>query len=328
LRRALTYAAIALVLLGLAGFAFYKLSPWPTVWLVRHAFGEDAERRNAALTKHLPQGVSASLDQRYGTAERARLDLYAPVSAAGPLPAIVWVHGGAFVAGDKRDLSAYLTILAARGYLAVAVGYSRAPGAQYPTPVIEANAALAWLRDNADRVNVDPGRIVLAGDSAGAQIAAQLAAAIADPAYAAQVGIDPAIEAEALKGVVLFCGVYSLGAAGPDSPFGDFIETVLWSYFGDRDPSGDPRIAEFAVLDHLTAAFPPAFVSVGNADPLQPQSLALAEHLRGLGVPVDDLFFPAAHEPPLAHEYQFDLDGSAGQEALARLLAFLEGRLP
>jgi len=315
-----------LALLGLAAFAFYKLSPWPTVWLVRHAFSEDAERRNAALAPLVPQDVTALLDQRYGAAERARLDVYAPAKPAGPLPAVVWIHGGAFVAGDKADLAGYLRILAARGFVVVAVGYSRAPEAQYPTPVFEANAAIAYLVKHAAALNVDPGRIVLAGDSAGAQIAAQLAAALSDPAYAAAVGIDPALDRAALRGVALFCGVYSV-AGGADGDFGSFIETVLWSYFGSKDPGDDARVAQFAVGDHLTAGFPPAFVSVGNADPLQPQSAALADRLASLGVPVDGLFFAADHDPPLQHEYQFDLAQEAGREALDRLTAFLADRL-
>jgi len=328
LRRTLTFFLLGLAVVGAAAFAFHKLSPWPTVWLVRHAFAEDAEARNAALARHLPQNVTALLDQRYGEAERARLDVYAPTGATSALPAIVWIHGGAFVAGDKADLAGYLRILAGRGYVAVAVGYSRAPGARYPTPVVEANAALGWLRDNAVRLRIDPTRLVLAGDSAGAQIAAQLAAVATDPAYAAEVGIEPAIDSGALRGVVLLCGVYSVAGTGGDGSFASFIETVLWSYFGTKAPGDDPRIAQFAVIDHVTARFPPAFVSVGNADPLQPQSVALAKHLEDLGVAVDGLFFPADYVPPLAHEYQFDLDQAAGQQALERLVGFLAKVVP
>lgn len=324
MRRTLTCFLLGLAVIGAGGFAFYKLSPLPTVWLIRHAFAEDAEQRNAALARHLPQNVTALLDQRYADAERARLDLYRPAEASSPLPVVVWIHGGAFVAGDKSDLSGYLTILAGHGFAVVAVGYSRAPGAEYPTPVVEANAALGWLLMEAGALGIDPGRIVLAGDSAGAQIAAQLAAAIADPAYATEIGFEPAIGRSSLKGIVLFCGVYGLAGTGGEGPFGDFIETVLWSYFGSKDPGDDPRLAQFAVIDHLGAAFPPAFVSVGNADPLQPQSVALAQRLEDLGVAVDRLFFPADQAPPLAHEYQFDLDREAGRQALQRLIAFLD----
>lgn len=76
---------------------------------------------------------------------------------------------------------------------------------------------------------------------------------------------------------------------------------------------------------HLTAAFPPAFVSAGNADPLAPQSVGIAEGLAAQGVSVETLFFPPDHTPPLGHEYQFDLTTSAGQLALSRAVAWMRG---
>jgi acetyl esterase len=77
------------------------------------------------------------------------------------------------------------------------------------------------------------------------------------------------------------------------------------------------------VANYVTGAFPPAFVSAGNADPLLSQSLEMAKVLKAAGVRVDTLFFPDDHEPPLPHEYQFNLDTEAGQLALERSLAFL-----
>jgi acetyl esterase/lipase len=65
------------------------------------------------------------------------------------------------------------------------------------------------------------------------------------------------------------------------------------------------------------------FITAGNGDPLEPHSRSLAEALTGQGVEADTLFFPADHEPPVGHEYQFDLDQVPGQQALERILAFL-----
>lgn len=77
-----------------------------------------------------------------------------------------------------------------------------------------------------------------------------------------------------------------------------------------------------SVTPHVTTAFPPSFISSGNGDPLEPQAVALARQLDALGVRVDTLFFPS-HAPALGHEYQFNLDTAAGQEALKGMLAFL-----
>jgi acetyl esterase/lipase len=75
------------------------------------------------------------------------------------------------------------------------------------------------------------------------------------------------------------------------------------------------------------AAFPPALITVGNADPLRPHSELLAEKLRAQQTEVETLVFPSDYQPPLGHEYQFDLDTDAGQLFLQRLLAFLRQRL-
>jgi acetyl esterase len=126
-----------------------------------------------------------------------------------------------------------------------------------------------------------------------------------------------------LKGVALFCGVYDASRVSPEGPFASFIRTVMWSYIGTKRLDDDPRLAEFSVNRHLTPQFPPAFVSVGNADPLAPQSTLIAGAIGAQGVSTDTLFFPEDYSPALPHEYQFDLDTKAGAEALERLLAFL-----
>jgi acetyl esterase/lipase len=315
--------ALALVL-ALATYGAFKLSPWPSVWLIRLAFDKDTRAIAAALEKHVPAGVAEVMDEPYG--EGVALDVFRPAGADGPLPAVVWVHGGAYVYGSKSDVRSYLKILAAKGYATVAVGYDLAPGATYPTPVRQLNEALGYLRANAGRLGIDPSRIVLAGDSAGAQIAAQLANVITSPAYARQLGLVPALQPSALRGVILHCGPYGTGSLDMDGPFGSFITTVLWSYFGTRSVLDDPRLEEFSIVANLTSAFPPVFLSVGSADPLAPLSHELAARAEALGVPVDALFFPADHEPPLPHEYQFNLDGAAGQAALERTVEFLASR--
>lgn len=67
-------------------------------------------------------------------------------------------------------------------------------------------------------------------------------------------------------------------------------------------------------------------MSVGNADPLAPQSILIADTIEAQGVNVEKLFFPSDYSPALPHEYQFDLDGEAGRRALERLAGFLDRR--
>lgn len=317
---------ILLLCLSLAfiGYAAFVLSPWPSTLLTRLAFGYGASKTTAALAPHVPAGIREQRDIRYGGAEDERLDIYLPPGNAEPgRPVIVWIHGGAFVAGDRADVAPYLKILAGRGFATVAIGYTRAPTARYPGPVLQANTALGFLQREGQRLGFDPSRIVLAGDSAGAQIASQLAAAMTGKNYAERLGLKLAVEAAALRGTVLFSGAFDPTGLDLTGPFGSFVRSVLLAYFGTSNPFDSQQITEAAVPRYVTEAFPPSFISAGNGDPLAPQSVVMAQALRDRGVRVDTLFFPPETEPKLPHEYQFDLDRPEGRQALDRLVTFL-----
>jgi acetyl esterase/lipase len=185
--------------------------------------------------------------------------------------------------------------------------------------------ALAFLQRSADRFHLDPERMVIAGDSAGAHLAAQLGALVTTPGYAEQVGVQPAITSEQLRALVLACGPYDLDLAQHSgTPAGArFIHTVLWAYSGTRHFRTDPAFAAWSVTAHLTPAFPPCLITVGNADPLREHSERLARALREQGLEPETLFWPDDHTPALGHEYQFDLDTEPGQVFFNRLLSFL-----
>lgn len=325
MKRQLAWIAVVGMAIAAVTYAALELSPWPAALVYRAFMNRGGEGLNRALERHVPDGVTEVLDQQYAENDAdAFLDVYYPSSVNRPLPAIVWVHGGGFLSGHKGQVANYLKILAARGYTTVSVGYSLGPANHYPTPVLQANAALAYLAQHAERLHIDPQRFFLAGDSAGAQVAAQLANVISVPSYAIAVGVPPSIQRTQLRGVILHCGVYDLGLAKFDGAFGHFMRTVVWAYSGRKELGEKARMAEFSVTRFVTADFPPAFISAGNDDPLLPHSRALAEVLASRGVRVDSLFFPDDFRPRLPHEYQFNLDRGAGREALERLVRFLK----
>jgi acetyl esterase len=313
---------IVAAVLALAAAAW--ASPWPGVAAIRWMFGQGADAASAALEKHVPDGIHADLDILPDPADPdAAFDIYRPEGAGGrALPVILWVHGGAFVSGGKADIGNYARILAGQGFAVVSAGYTIAPEARFPTPVRQVSAVLAHLSGHAADYGIDPTRIVLAGDSAGAQIAAQVALTVTDPHSAAEIGVTPALTPGQVRGVILFCGPYDLSLIRGGGVVGLFLNTVTWAYSGRRDWRADPEFAKLTITDNAMTGFPPVFISAGNADPLLPHSSALADALASAGVPVDALFFPPDHSPALGHEYQFNLDTNEGQQALARAVAF------
>lgn len=315
--RRLALLAAAIVLVTVLAFT---VSPWPSALLVRHVFSDGGERTAKSLESRVPDGVVSRLDLDYGP---ELLDVYRPENADGPLPTVVWVHGGGWIGGDKTDVRPYLKILAAEGYTVVGVDYTRAPAARHPTPVRQAGAALSWLGERAHELGMDPDRVVLAGDSAGAQIVAQLAAAVTDERYARALDVEPGLSASALRGVVLNCGAYDPGAIaeGGSRLIGFLARRTVRSYLGD-DWQAEAALAR--VRDHVTGFFPRTWITVGNDDTLEDQGRSLATRLEELGVDVTSLFYPPGHRPLLGHEYQFNLDGEDGRAALRDTIGFLD----
>jgi len=305
-------------------------SPRPAVFVIRRAFAAGGGTTGRILDRHAPaHGIDVVVDEPYGDEPDALVDVIRPTGVAGRLPLVVWVHGGAWVGGSKDELRGFGRIVASLGYVVALPRYSLAPEHHYPTPLRQLMAALGFLQANAEQHGLNPTRIVIGGDSAGAQITAQLASLVTTPGYAEALGVPSTIRPDDLLGVVLACGPYDLELArSAGSPTGRrLIDAVLWAYGGTRNPDSNPAFSAWSVTDHLTTAFPPALITVGNADPLRAHSELLAERLIAQGVEVDTLFFRPEHEPPLGHEYQFDLDLVDARAFLDRLAAFLARRL-
>ena len=328
-RRVLASLVVGIGVVALGAALAVRATPWPSALVIRRVFTKGARETVAEMLPFVPVGVSARTGVPFGRAASGlRFDVFRPEAAEGPLPAVVWVHGGAWLSGSSWDVEPYLRILAAEGFTTVGLNYTLAPEAAYPTAIRQLNDALAHLVAHADDLGIDPERIVLAGDSAGAQLASQLAVLGTSPDYARLVGIAPAVRREQLAGVVLNCGVYDLDAlADLTGLLGWGFKTAMWAYAGEKDWSDSPAGRTMSTLNHVTADFPPTYISGGNGDGLTAsQSVPLASALRAAGVEVTELFWPADHEPALPHEYQVHLRFPEAREALRATVAFLRER--
>lgn len=333
--RILKRVLLILALVLFATWLAFTFSVWPGAMLVRTTFKDGGDAMRAGLVPFEREDVQLIADEHYQTGDpEAVLDLYLPkgVAADSLLPVIVWTHGGGWIGGDKSEMRGYLMQLAAQGYAVVAVNYGRSPEHRFPHALSQVNAALAHIAANAHRFHADMRQVFLAGDSAGAQLTAQLAAITTNAAHAADIGVAPALRPEQLRGLVLHCGLYDMPTyvqrANAAGGFIGYAANMLpWAYLGEKQPS-EEALRRISPLHHATAQFPPVFISGGNGDPLTAhQSRPMAARLKELGVEVSELFFADDHQPSLPHEYQFALADPDAKTALAMTLDFLRARV-
>jgi acetyl esterase/lipase len=190
-------------------------------------------------------------DQRYGSDERHRLDVFKPRSAAaGARAVIAFVHGGGFIGGDKTMPNApfydNVGVWAVRhGLIGVNVTYRLAPQHPWPAGSEDLAAAVGWIRNNIAAQGGDPARIYAMGQSAGG---AHVAHFLAHQRFA-----SPA--RQALAGAILVSGLY-------DTPTMD-KNPMFKAYFGDD--AG--RYAEQSALPGLAASTTPLLVLIAEHDP-------------------------------------------------------------
>ncbi|MEO8486115.1 MAG: alpha/beta hydrolase [Betaproteobacteria bacterium] len=198
---------------------------------------------------------------------------------AGTLPAIVYLHGGGWVAGSLATHDGDCAALARDADAVVAsVHYRRAPESPYPAANDDAFATLQWIAGNAAGLDVDVARLAVAGDSAGAHLALGCAIESRDrggPRIAFQLLVYPVVEPH------FETRSYREHACSPTLTRDDMV--WYWSQYLPRD--ADDGSARAVPTRAAMAGLPPAHIVVAELDPLRDEGVALGERLEGAGVP-------------------------------------------
>lgn len=180
------------------------------------------------------------------------IHLYQP-HIDGARPAVIDIYGGAWQRGTPKDNRKLDSYLAARGYAVFAIDYRHAPAARFPAQLDDVRAALAYIRENAARYRTDPQRLVLCGESAGAQLAL-LAAYEPGPAPA--------------TAVISFYGPTDLASGYSDVPFPDPLDVraVLRTYLGGTPSEVPERYRAASPVMYVRASLPPTLLIQGRRD--------------------------------------------------------------
>ena len=207
-------------------------------------------------------------------------------------PAILHIHGGGFVSGRARNMTAFCQQLSAEFDCVVAnVDYRLSPETPYPGPVEDNYAALAWLHREAGRLGVDPDRIVVMGESAGGGHAAILAIHARDRGVVPirhQILLYPMLDDRTGSTRTPPAHVGGIGWNATANRFG--WESFLGGAAGlARVPAGaaPARVADLSRL-------PPAFIGVGDIDLFVEENFDYARRLALAGVPTELVVVPGA----------------------------------
>jgi acetyl esterase/lipase len=205
------------------------------------------------------------------------LDLAVPDGLAGPAPVVVWLHGGAFLSGDRRFLPDTLRpgsvprALLAAGLATATIDYRLSGEARFPAQLNDVLTAWEYLHTYRERLNIDTGRLALWGESAGAMLAALA-------------GLTVAADSAAPQAKAVACWYPPTDLRSPDlSPEAtDSPEALLLG----GAPATLPALATRASpVANVRAGAPPFLLVHGDADPFVPasQSRALHDALRKAG---------------------------------------------
>jgi acetyl esterase/lipase len=302
------------------------LPPAISLRILRAYFEPGSTAIAANMRRAVPAGgrtVRTDLSYDRAAGRDGLFDLIRP-DGPGPFPVVVFLHGGGNYYGSKADVLPYCELLATHGFAGVALNYPRIPEHRHPAAPLAVLRAIEHLRAHASEYDVDPGRIVIAGDSAGAQIAASAALACTNPSYAEALGATSTPPAASIRGVVLFCGtVDAASLLNAGRVFTSILASSQWALAGRRDWLESESAALYSVRDHLTPSYPPTFLRAGNADPLTAGgTVPMATRLRELGVEVD-CKIPGDAANPVHHQYQFKLGTPEADETVTDLVRFL-----
>jgi acetyl esterase/lipase len=238
----------------------------------------------AAQGAKLPEGVKALPDQEYvpGGHERQKLDLYLPEKADGPLPVVVWVHGGSWRRGSKARCPALF--LCEKGFAVASINYRLSQHAAFPAQLHDCKAAVRWLRANAKKYNLDSERIGVWGASAGGHLVALLGTTGNMKELEGKLGnLEQSSKVQCVLDWFGPADFRDLPKERRDDP-----KSVVAALLGGPPGREKEKAALASPLAHVHKGCPPFLIMHGDEDRsvALSQSKKLAEALEKAGVPV------------------------------------------
>jgi len=242
--------------------------------VIKNRFGTD-DSNESKIT-----GLSTYTDISYGADQSQKCDIYVPKNAKTKLPLIIFVHGGAWIAGDKSDVSAIANFLANQGFVVINMNYRLLPTFTYPAPLEDIQTVLQWAKQNSEQYKIDTTHIGMSGHSAGGHLVA-LYALTQDKDY-----ITNGSELPKVYAIAPMAGGYTL--EGIEITYKRENTIIAWLKTADPQSLGLP-IYQIDSSDNVTF-----LIVYGDQDTNSPptQSTIFYDALNAEGIPAELKMYP------------------------------------
>ena len=299
-------------------------------------FFQSLSSMGRALPSSTPErhDVECLEDLSYGPHGDANLlDVYRPLSTSGSegLPVVLYIHGGGFRSLSKDTHWIMSLIFARRGYLVVNINYRLGPEHPYPAAIEDACTAWLWAQEHVGELGGDPSRIVVAGESAGANLVMALTVACCyqrDEAWAREVyeaGVVPKVVAPA-------CGIFQVSDVARyqrDGHSNRFTQAVLDDcedcYLPGESLRSQPGLADPVCIieqEMPDRDLPPAFLPVGGWDPLREDNRRMTQALWDRDVEAIDRLYPRE-----VHAFHALVFRKRARQCWREMLEFVDARV-
>ena len=299
-----------------------QITVYPFVWSFRALMSMTGNQGNVGNYGDVIDSVQeiAQVNVPIDGYPDASFTVYRPKDNQEILPVIVYIHGGGWSLGSAQSVAWFAKLLSSNGYAVCNVDYALAPEHPFPASTCQLAEVINYIYEHAENNRINRDKIFIGGNSAGAHLSSQLGALFTDVEYARQLGIDPRVPANAIHGLLLFNGVYNFDTAG-DCGFFAFGKWA-WAYTGRKDYRAYERLDEMSTAKHITMNYPATFITVGDADPLEPQTREYVDRLSECGVDYVSLFWTGTGAK-LDHDYIYEMNTEQAQKAFEMLLLFI-----
>lgn len=269
--------------------------------------------------------VNVIPDLVYSDLPNSTFDLYLPKDCKEKVPLIIWVHGGAFCAGEKEGTYALNVMIASEGIAVASLNYELALENNFKGMAKQIEAFVKYLYSENDEnlAKLNLNKLIFAGDSAGGHIVLSYVMSQTNEEYSKLIGIERKHDKE-IKGTLLLCNPYDLVSISKvkNNKLKYLVNAFGRKYFcsSKRKKDGSGRLGTY--YEFVNANFVPSYLTDGNTGSFEVQARKFEKALNDNNIKNETFFFEKTKK--VNHEYNFELDTEEAMMNFYKMMNFIK----